>query len=192
MKGLPRPWDQSPSWLSGCSPPLLSPSSPVSSNTPHSRSRVLLGGRFARLLHAVILSHVFRPRTSLALALSVSIHPNLLTRRIFFALLVTTCCILTVLPFARTQRSSIRLAASATGAFGLTMAIALLAHVSSWSNVWERLWIPDGNGWGLGTERALSAGYWLILIAGCSTDWALKKFCGGNPDEVCSTPLHLD
>jgi hypothetical protein len=140
----------------------------------------------------VILSHVSCPRTSLALALSVSIHPNLLTRRVFLALLVSVCCILTVLPFVRTQRSSIRLAASATGAFGLTLSIALLAHVQPWSNVWERLWLADGHGWGVGAERALSAGYWLILVAGCSADWMLKKFCGGNPDEVCLAPLYLD
>jgi hypothetical protein len=136
----------------------------------------------------VILSHVLSPRTSLALALSVSLHPNLVTRRIFVALLVPISCILTMAPFARTQRHSIRLAASASGTFGLIVSIALLAHVQPWSNVWERLWISDGNGWDTGNERALSAGYWLILIAGCSTDWALKKYFGGNPDEVCLTP----
>jgi hypothetical protein len=140
----------------------------------------------------VIVSHVFRPRTSLALALSVAIHPNLLARRVFLALLVPICCILTVLPVVRTRRSSIRLAAAATGAFGLTLSIALFAHVPSWSNVWERLWIANGNGWGVGTERALSTGYWLILIIGCSTDWALKRYCGANPDEVCLMPLYLD
>jgi len=142
----------------------------------------------------VILSDVlpFPHRTSLALAMSVSIHPNLLTRRILLALLVPVFCILTVTPFARTQRSSIRLAASASGTFGLILSIALLAHVQPWSNVWERLWIRDGNGWGTGSERALSAGYWLILITGCLTDWALKRCCGGNPDEVCLTPLHSD
>jgi len=127
--------------------------------------------------------------TSLAVALSVSIHPNLMTRRIFHALLVSLFCILTVVPFSRTQRRSIRLAASASGTFGLIMSIALLAHVKPWSNVWERLWINDGNGWGTGNERALSAGYWLILIAGCSTDWALKKYYGGNPDEEWDTYL---
>jgi hypothetical protein len=140
----------------------------------------------------VIVSHIFRPRTSLALALSITIHPNLLARRVFLALLVPVCCILTVLPVVRTQRGSIRLAAAATGAFGLTLSIALFAHVPSWSNVWERLWIANGNGWGVGTERALSACYWLILIIGCSTDWALKRFCGANPDEVCLMPLYLD
>ncbi|KAI0306654.1 hypothetical protein B0F90DRAFT_1691928 [Multifurca ochricompacta] len=101
----------------------------------------------------------------------------------FLALLAPICCILTVLPSARTQRNSIRLTACATGAFGLTISISLLAHIQPWSNVWERLFIADGNGWGIGIERVLSAGYWFILIAGCSADWALKKFCGGNPDE---------
>jgi hypothetical protein len=127
--------------------------------------------------------------TSLALALSITIHPNLLTRRIFLALLVLVFFILTLVPFARTQRKSIRLAASASGTFGLIMSISLLAHVPPWSNVWERLWINNGNGWGSGPERALSAGYWLILIAGCSADWALKNYCGGNPDEEWDTYL---
>ncbi|KAI0288194.1 hypothetical protein BC826DRAFT_1107896 [Russula brevipes] len=126
---------------------------------------------------------------SLALALSVSMHPNLLTRRVFLALLVTVSCFLTVAPFARTQRKAIRLSASAAGTFGLTMSIALLAHVRPWSNVWERLWISDGNGWGTGAERALCAGYWLILIAGCSADWAFKRYFGGNPDEEWDTYL---
>jgi hypothetical protein len=128
----------------------------------------------------------------LALALSITIHPNLLTRRILLALLVVVFFILTLAPFARTQRKSVRLAVSASGTFGLIMSISLLAHVQPWSNVWERLWINDGNGWGSGPERALCAGYWLILIAGCSADWALKKYCGGNPDEVlcASAPLH--
>lgn len=138
-----------------------------------------------------LLSHVLLPRTSLALALSVSIHPNLLTRRIFLALLVSIFLILTLAPFSRTQRNSIRLAASASGTFGLIMSISLLAHVQPWSNVWERLWVNDGDGWGSGAERALSAGYWLILMAGCLTDWTLKRFCGGNPDEVQYASLSL-
>jgi hypothetical protein len=99
---------------------------------------------------------------------------------------------LTMAPFTRTQRKSIRLAASASGSFGLILSIALLAHVDPWSNVWERLWVSNGNGWGTGPERALSAGYWLILIAGCTTDWALKKYCGGNPDEVRFTQRHSE
>ncbi|KAH9048182.1 hypothetical protein EDB84DRAFT_1458850 [Lactarius hengduanensis] len=121
--------------------------------------------------------------TSLALALSITIHPNLLTRRIFLALLAAICCVFALLPFSRTQRNFIRLSASATGAFGLILSIALLAHAQQWSNVWERLWVTDGNGWGDGVERALSAGYWLILVAGCLVDWALKRYFGGSPDE---------
>lgn len=136
------------------------------------------------------MHHTFR--TSLALALSIAIHPNLLTRRIFLALLVLICGALTLLPFPRTQRNSIRLAASATGTFGLIISIALLAHAQPWSDVWERLWVSDGNGWGDGVERALSAGYWLILVAGCSADWALRKYFGGNPDEVFFTPVILN
>jgi hypothetical protein len=115
-----------------------------------------------------------------------------LTRRIFLALLVAICCIFTLLPFSRTQRNFIRLAVSATGTFGLIISIALLAHAQSWSNVWDRLWVTNGNGWGDGVERALSAGYWLILVAGCSVDWALRRYLGGNPDEVFFTSVTLN
>lgn len=73
----------------------------------------------------------------------------------------------------------------------MIISIALLAHAQPWSNVWERLWVTDGNGWGDGVERALCAGYWLILVAGCLVDWALRKYLGGNPDEVFSTSLTL-
>jgi hypothetical protein len=119
-----------------------------------------------------LILFVFPPRTSLALALSITIHRNLLTRRILLALLVLVFFILTLAPFARTQRKSIRLAASASGTFGQIMSISLLAHVQSWSNVWERLWINDGNGWDSGPERAL--GYWLILIEKFVVAWRSK------------------
>ncbi|KAH9180468.1 hypothetical protein EDB89DRAFT_1900357 [Lactarius sanguifluus] len=115
--------------------------------------------------------------TSLALALSITIHPNLLTRRIFLALLAAICCVFALLPFSRTQRNFIRLSASAT------WGIWLDPINCSWSNVWERLWVTDGSGWGDGVERALSAGYWLILVAGCLVDWALRRYFGGSPDE---------
>ena len=128
----------------------------------------------------------------MALALSITIHPNLLTRRIFLTLLILICCIFTLLPFPRTQRSCIRLAASATGALGLIISIALLTHTQPWSDVWERLWMTSGNGWGDGVERALSTCYWLILVAGCSADWALRRYFGGNPDEVLLTSVTLN
>ncbi|KAI0051073.1 hypothetical protein FA95DRAFT_1587368 [Auriscalpium vulgare] len=126
---------------------------------------------------------------SIALALVVSIHPNLLTRRIILALSASLLFLLTVLPFSRTQHASVRLAASATGAYGLTIAVALLAHVDPWANVWERLWISDGENWGSGSEHALTAAFWLILSFGCLSDWVLHRYYGGNPDEKWDTYL---
>ena len=122
--------------------------------------------------------------TSLALALSIALHPSLLTRRILFALLLPVFFVLTILPFDRTRHASLRLAASASGAFGIIMSIALLAQVPAWGNTWERLWISDGNNWGTSAEHGLSAGFWLILTLGCLADWTLRRIYGANPDQV--------
>ncbi|KAI0061587.1 hypothetical protein BV25DRAFT_1916620 [Artomyces pyxidatus] len=119
---------------------------------------------------------------ALSLGLSISIHPSLLTRRIFLALFAALLPILTLLPF-RTQHASVRFAAASTGSFGLMISFALFSGVTSWANPWERLWISDNAGWGTGKEHALSAGFWLVLCAGCVSDWALHRFYGGNPDE---------
>ncbi|THH14543.1 hypothetical protein EW146_g5790 [Bondarzewia mesenterica] len=121
--------------------------------------------------------------SSLALALSVTLHPSLLIRRIFICLLTPMLTIITVLPFDRTQHASLRMAACSSGAFGLTISTALLAKVPAWGNVWERLWISDGSDWSTAAEHGLSAEFWLIFILGCMTDWALQRVYGGNPDQ---------
>lgn len=64
------------------------------------------------------------------------------------------------------------------------MSIALFAHVSSWADIWERLWISDGENWGTSAEHGLTAAFWLFTAIGCAADFLLSRTFGGNPDEV--------
>lgn len=66
----------------------------------------------------------------------------------------------------------------------MVVSIALLAGVTPWANVWERLWVSDGAGWGVSKEQGLSAGYCLFLCSGVAVDWLLKRQLGENPDQV--------
>ena len=65
------------------------------------------------------------------------------------------------------------------------MAVSLLLKPQElgWANVWERLWISDGD-WGSGKERGLSAAWAVFFFAGMATDWALNRWIGECPDEV--------
>jgi hypothetical protein len=89
-----------------------------------------------------------------------------------------------LLPLPAFQHRAIRLSASATGAFGLVLTIALLSRVDPWANVWERLWVADDSTWGSTKEKGLSAIWCLFLALGVGTDWQLKRRFGENPDEV--------
>jgi hypothetical protein len=125
---------------------------------------------------------------SFALILAVVLHPTLLTRLVFVAILTPLSAIATLLPISRTQYRAVRVAAASTGAFGTTMSIALLAHVLPWANVWERLWMPISltNDWGTNAERGLSAAACILLVGGTVSDWVLKRTFGENPDQVCN------
>lgn len=57
--------------------------------------------------------------------------------------------------------------------------------MDAWANVWERLWLHNGDGWGTGKEKGLSAAYCLFLAFGVAADWALRRWLGECPDEVC-------
>lgn len=92
--------------------------------------------------------------------------------------------ILTLLPLPRIQHSAVRFATASTGSFGLVLSIALLSHIPSWANVWERLWATDGLTWGTSKEKGLSAGFCLFLCAGMASDWLLRRTFGECPDEV--------
>lgn len=92
--------------------------------------------------------------------------------------------ILSLLPFAGIRDIALRFANASTGSFGLVLSIAILVRNTAWGNVWERLWVSDGDGWGTSREKGLSAAYCLLFCAGTACDWLLHIKLGENPDEV--------
>lgn len=122
--------------------------------------------------------------STLSVAISVIVHPSLLVRIILTAVFVVFGTVFCLLPLPRFQHAAVRIAASAAGAFGVVVSIALLAGVSSWGSVWQHLCISDGGGWSTPQEKGLSAGFSLLLLLGTTCDWLLKKKLGENPDEV--------
>jgi hypothetical protein len=134
----------------------------------------------------------FYVRSTLALSVSVIIHPSLMARVILVIVILFIFTIFVLLPIRRCQRGFIRTAMSASGSFGVILSIALLAKAPAWSNVWERLWVSDSINWGTPQEKGLSAGFCLFLCAGAACDWFLKFRFGENPDKVllCPVPLH--
>ncbi|KAI1793230.1 hypothetical protein LXA43DRAFT_1001489 [Ganoderma leucocontextum] len=118
-----------------------------------------------------------------ALAFAVVLHPSLLTRLIIIAVFTPIGLIMCLLPISRTQHAFVRFGMAAVGAFGTVQSIALLANISSWIEVWARLWIKDGNNWGTTQEKGLSAAFCLFVLAGIATDWFLRRKLGENPDQ---------
>lgn len=129
--------------------------------------------------------------STLALALAVIVHPSLLTRHVLIAVFMPIGFIMCLLPIGRTQHVFVRVGMASAGSFGTILAIALLAHLSAWSDVWGRLWIHDGSEWGTAKEKGLSAAFCLFLAVGTASDWFLKVKLGENPDEVRG-PHHFD
>lgn len=146
----------------------------------------LLSGRFK--LAALACTGV-AGGVSFALILAIVLHPTLLIRHIFVAILTPLSAVATLLPVQRTQHAAVRFAAASSGAFSTVVSIALLAHIPGWSNVWERLWLEISltNDWGTPPERGLSAAACILLAGGIASDWALKRTFGENPDQVCDT-----
>ncbi|KAI0714087.1 hypothetical protein C8T65DRAFT_645461 [Cerioporus squamosus] len=134
--------------------------------------------RFVTLAFAGIAGY-----STFALAFAVIMHPSLLTRLILVAVFTLIGLVMCLLPIARTQHVFVRLAMASVGAFGTILAIALLAHILSWTEVWDRLWIKDGSLWGTTQEKGLSAAFCLFVLVGAASDWFLKKKLGENPDE---------
>ncbi|KAF5340640.1 hypothetical protein D9611_007480 [Ephemerocybe angulata] len=131
---------------------------------------------------------------SIALGLSIILHPSLLPRQILlgiFTILLTTMLLLgSFIPRLSTilLRPSLRTASSAMGSLGLVVSIALLsrpAPVMGWANAWERLWLQNGNPteWGTGKEKGLSAAWAVFWALGIVSDWALSRWVGECPDE---------
>lgn len=121
--------------------------------------------------------------TLLALAICVIVHPSLITRVALVSVFLLVGTVLCLLPLARYQHLFVRIGASASGAFGVVTCISLLVGISAWGNVWERLWVSDGAGWGTNAEKGLSAAYCLLFLSGTACDWFLRYKLGENPDE---------
>ena len=127
-----------------------------------------------------------------SLSLCVILHPSLTPRVIFITvitiLLMVLVLISTVIPRLSTLllHPLLRLCTSSTGAFGLVLSIALLAksQIDPWADIWERLWVQDGDGWGSGKEQGLSAAWGVFLSVGIIADWAFHRWLGECPDEV--------
>ncbi|KAF8897480.1 hypothetical protein BD779DRAFT_1667454 [Infundibulicybe gibba] len=117
-----------------------------------------------------------------SLSVSVIIHPSRITRIVLIAILTPILTILVLLPL-RFQHASLRFASASTGAFGLVLTIALMSHIPAWANVWERLWLADGETWGTPKEKGLSAAFCIFLCMGMMCDWLLRRRFGECPDE---------
>ncbi|KAG7445605.1 uncharacterized protein BT62DRAFT_166250 [Guyanagaster necrorhizus] len=117
------------------------------------------------------------------LALSVIIHPSLLTRIVFLSICPPIVTLFTLLPLVKFQHASLRFATASMGSFGVIVAIAALAHIPAWANVWDRLWLTASIEWETSEERGLSAGFCLFLCTGMLSDWFMKRTFGECPDE---------
>jgi len=141
----------------------------------------LLAGRWK---YAAIAMAGIAGYSTFALAISVIVHPSLVTRIVIVSVFIPTGTICCLLPLQKYQHACLRLATSSAGAFGLIVTIALFAGVSAWSNVWERLWVSNGSdGWSSPQEKGLSGGYCLFMSLGVLCDWLLHNKLGENPDQ---------
>ncbi|GJJ15619.1 hypothetical protein Clacol_009897 [Clathrus columnatus] len=120
-----------------------------------------------------------------AMILAILLHPSLVTRQVFVAILAPITAIMSLLPIVRTQHGALRFASAAAGSFGSVLSITLLAHKSSWQDIWERLWLPAAinNDWGTAMERGFTALAFILLVIGALCDWFLHRKFGENPEE---------
>jgi hypothetical protein len=134
-----------------------------------------------------------------SLALCVIIHPTLAPRVILLAIFTPLFTFLVLFFYFVPKFHSwllhpiLRFCTSSNGAFGIILSISLLVNprVDAWANVWERLWLHDGDTWGTSKEKGLSAGFCIFLVVGAAADWALHRWLGECPDEVCILYLHF-
>lgn len=120
---------------------------------------------------------------SLALAFIVIAHPSLLTRIAIIPVLTVTGVVISLLPIVRVRNVALRFANASAGSFGIILCIAILVRNDAWGNIWDRLWIKNGVGWGTSQEKGLSAAYCVLFLAGVASDWLLHRKFGENPDE---------
>ena len=120
-------------------------------------------------------------------------HPNLRTRKILTCVLVplaTAIALVPNLPFLRLRHlahCATRLLTSVAGAFSTTFAIAILAGEKGspgWANVYDRLWVANGSGWGKSAERGFAVLFCVLWVLGAGSDWLLRRKLGDSVDEV--------
>ena len=123
-------------------------------------------------------------------------HPNLRTRKILTCVLVpltTLVALIPNLPFLRLQHlahTTTRLLTSVAGAFSITFAIAILAGEKGspgWADVYDRLWVANGPGWGKSKEHGFAVLFYVLWVIGAGCDWALRRKLGDSVDEVRET-----
>ncbi|TFK23422.1 hypothetical protein FA15DRAFT_670531 [Coprinopsis marcescibilis] len=192
--------------------PSTTPSAPLSQNSflavwiLSCVPMAVLSGRY-RLVSRILAG--LSGGTTIAVGLSVILHPSLLTRLILLGIFGVLSLSLVVASSAIPRlthsllHSVMRCCVSATGAFGLVLSVALLSNpqVEAWANVWERLWVANGESWGTGKEQGLSAAFGILWIIGMIADWGLGRYFGECPDEkwddyltkyVSDLPNHKD
>ncbi|KAG8818295.1 hypothetical protein FRC17_010880 [Serendipita sp. 399] len=118
-----------------------------------------------------------------SLWVDVACHPAQLARVILLGVCTTLSPILCLLPIPKVQHGALRSAASWMGALGLVISISILGKLSTWSDVWARLWVSWDRAWGTGPEKGLTAAFIILAMAGMGVDWLLKRQFGENPDE---------
>ncbi|KAF8639381.1 hypothetical protein AX17_001537 [Amanita inopinata Kibby_2008] len=139
-----------------------------------------------------------------ALALAVILHPPLSARLVLLAIITPLLALPTTIigslsphlsltnqrpsfatKSARFLHPLLRFCSASVGAFGAVMSLSLMLRppATSWANIWERLWIHDGEGWGTSQEKGLSAAWCFFTCLGILCDWALRKWLGEDPDQ---------
>lgn len=149
---------------------------------------MFLGGRYRS---AALLFAGLEGGAIVALGLSVILHPSLLPRLILFCISTLLLTLLigasALIPrlTATLLHPVLRVCTSAIGSFGLVVSIALLSNprIDGWANVYERLWVHNGDLWGGGKEKGLSAAWGIMWILGIAADWALRRYLGECSDE---------
>ncbi|KAG6918766.1 hypothetical protein DXG01_011957 [Tephrocybe rancida] len=107
---------------------------------------------------------------------------NILTG-LFAALSLVITLIFSLPALTQLLRPMSRILTASSGAFSLVLSIALLAHIPAWADIWERLWLHDGESWGTSKEKGLSATYFILFGVGIAVDYALNRWLGECPDE---------
>ncbi|KAG8993232.1 hypothetical protein FRB93_002069 [Tulasnella sp. JGI-2019a] len=119
-----------------------------------------------------------------ALLTIIFIPKSLLPRLIIALVLITAFLVCTMLPHPSIRHWSLRICASASGAVGVVISIALFTHAPSWSSPWLLFAIAPVMGTRDPQEKGLSAGMFLIMGLGIAVDWVLKIKLGEDPDKA--------